>query len=188
MSDIDLAPVNVGKVARLAKAQKQFILFSRDGDHFIMTNAFMLRLKRHDAFLLQCKLEIEERGTWYEVTKEGTIGSGRRADPAKYMENYAKWITHADSDPPLLNTGITISEFNGGPCDVRLLAGADGYVAIQGDYLEMVPAPKDFRRGSEETVVIDGAHVIAKMSDAIWQENSFIVQLTETEADNEKEN
>ena len=37
MSDIDLAPVNVNKVTRLAKAQKQFILFSRDGDHFIKT-------------------------------------------------------------------------------------------------------------------------------------------------------
>lgn len=183
MSDIDLAPVNVVTVARLVKAQKQFILFSRDGDEFIMTASFMLRLRRYDAFLLQCKLEIEERGIWYEVTKEGTIGSGRRADPAQYIEMYAKWITHAASDPPLLNTGITISEFNGGPCDVRLLAGADGYVAIQGEYLTMVPAPKDFRRGSTETVVIDGAHVIAKMSDEIWRRNSFITRMNATEED-----
>ena len=64
MSDIDLAPVNVARVAREAKAAGQFILFSRGEDEFIMTAAFMLRLRRYDAFLLKSKLEIEQRGLW----------------------------------------------------------------------------------------------------------------------------
>ena len=177
MSDIDLAPVNVGKVAREAKAAGQFILFSRGGDNFIMTAAFMLRLRRYDAFLLKCKLEIEQGGLWYEKTKAGIVAAARKPEPAKYAAQYATWINKAANDAPLVNTGLTVNEYNGFPCEARLFAGAGGYVALRGGYLDMLEAAKDFRRAAGSVVVVDGAQVLAPMNDQIWETNSFIVRL-----------
>lgn len=176
MSDIDLAPVNVGKVAREAKAAGQFILFSRGGDNFIMTAAFMLRLRRYDAFLLKCKLEIEQGGLWYEKTKAGIVAAARKPEPGKYAAQYGAWVSKAANEAPLVNTGLTVSEYNGFPCEARLFAGAGGYVALRGEYLDMLEAAKDFRRSAGGVIVVDGAQVLAEMSDKIWKDNSFIVQ------------
>ena len=176
MSDIDLAPVNVGRVAREAKAAGQFILFSRGGDNFIMTAAFMLRLRRYDAFLLKCKLEIEQGGLWYEKTKAGIVAAARKPEPGKYAAQYGAWVNKAANDAPLVHTGLTVNEYNGFPCEARLFAGAGGYVALRGEYLDMLEAAKDFRRAAGGVIVVDGAQVLAEMSDKIWKDNSFIVQ------------
>ena len=175
MDENKLDFMNIKQVANMAKAAGQFILFDHEKAHYITTTHFMLQLRRRDAFLLQCKLEIEQRGIWYTETKKGLVGNSKKAELFQYVEKYVSWTGQAESSGESLTpTGILLQTFQDTPLNGQLYAGADGYTVIRADLLAMLhDTPKDLRRVGDN-VVINGRQVVAALQDVAWKDNPYI--------------
>ena len=73
MEDEELEPVNCAAAVRAIKDAGIFMLLDRDGCHYLVTEEFILQLRKKDAWKIQCKTETERRNVYY-VKKKGGMG------------------------------------------------------------------------------------------------------------------
>ena len=71
MEDEDLEPVNCAAAIRAIKDAGIFMLLDRDGCHYLVTEEFILQLRKKDAWKIQCKTETERRNVYYVKKKGG---------------------------------------------------------------------------------------------------------------------
>ncbi|WP_314904988.1 hypothetical protein [Selenomonas artemidis] len=176
-SEKELDFINVGKTAEAMKSAGFFIMFEHGGNHYAMTETFILRLRPRDAFRLQCKLEVECFGVWYQRVRGCTVTADRKAEIETYAAKYETLISEAlNRGETLTPTGLTVDSFNDCAVDAALFAGEHGYAAIRNRLLEMlgIGSPEIVRAG--DTVVVNGSQVIAVLNDPVWQENPYVAK------------
>lgn len=174
--------VNVGKVVRNLKDIGRFIQFDRDGEHYLLTDSFILRLRWADAFRIQCKTETEHRGVWYQTEKgKGFVESQHTADIDAYLEKYIGGIVEAE-DPvrSAEPTGLDITMYRDVPTSVMLFFNpTGGYIAVRRELMEMLKGSIRAIDMLPNAIVINGQFYVAAMQDAIWRENKFIRPMAE---------
>ena len=175
MEEEKIEPVNCAAVVRAVKDAGAFALMDWMGEHFVVTESFILMLRKRDAFKIQCKLEVEKRNCYYEKEKSKWVESGKLFDGAAVWEKYHSTILLAESKEELTPTGVAIIAYDSYPMNGILYAGADGYSLLRGDYLNMICTCLEIVRLGE-MVVINGSHIVALMVDDAWKQNSFVVQ------------
>lgn len=100
--------------------------------------------------------------------------SARDPDCDGVLEKYLSWIKQAEQGEILTPTGIAVVLYENTPMDGRLYAGADGYILVQGDYLNMIGNKLELVCIGD-MVMVNGCNVLTLMLDDAWQKNSFIV-------------
>jgi len=174
MEEEKLQPVKISAVVRAVKEQGVCMLIDRDDEYYLVTGNFILKLRRKDMWRIQCKLEIEKRNVYMGHTKEaGWVQTTTEPKCAEVVEKYISWIDRAAGIPLLSPTGVAVTMYNDIKMDGQLYAGADGFVLIRGDYLDMIPGKPELVR-LEDYVIVNDTHVITTMLDDAWQDNPYI--------------
>lgn len=176
MEDEKLEPVNCAAAVRAIKDAGIFMLLDRDACHYLVTEEFILQLRKKDAWKIQCKTETERRNAYYVKKKGGWKESSKIARPDDVLTRYESYISQAaNHGETLAATGITITSHNGLPMDGVLYAGKTGYALVNGDHLAILPGKIHLQRVGD-AVVAKGTQVLSLMQDTAWKENSFIMQ------------
>lgn len=175
MEEEKIEPVNCAAVVRAVKDAGHFMLLDRDGEHYIVTEYFMLHLRKRDAFRIQCKLEVEHRNVYYCRIKKKWVQANEAPHCDNVLERYQTWISQGRTGNELTPTGVAVVLYEDIPMDGRLYAGGDGYTLVRGDYLEMLGNTLELAR-TGDIITVNNCHVISVMQDDAWKDNSFIVQ------------
>lgn len=176
MEDEELEPVNCAVAVRAIKDAGIFMLLDRDGCHYLVTEEFILQLRKRDAWKIQCKTETERRNVYYVKKKGGWEESPKIANPDAVLVRYESYISQAaNRGEPLAATGITITSHEGIQMAGVLYAGETGYALVNGEHLAMLLG-KIYLQRVGDAVVANGTQVLSLMQDTAWKENSFIVQ------------
>jgi hypothetical protein len=176
MEDEELEPVNCAVAVRAIKDAGIFMLLDRDGCHYLVTEEFILQLRKKDAWKIQCKTETERRNVYYVKKKGGWEESPKIANPDAVLVRYESYISQAaNRGEPLAATGITITSHEGIQMAGVLYAGETGYALVNGEHLAMLLG-KIYLQRVGDAVVANGTQVLSLMQDTAWKENSFIVQ------------
>lgn len=124
--DERIGATNVAAAVRAIKHQGLFMMFDRDNTHYLATRQFFLKLRTRDAWRIQCRLEIEHRGRWYQKFEGHFYESDRKPEIEKFIEIYEGWLQRASVD--IAPIGLTLEKFG-----ARLFAGDGGYTAIDSE-------------------------------------------------------
>ena len=175
MEEEKIKQVNCAAVVRAVKDAGCFMLLDRDDGHYLVTEYFMLRLRKRDAFRIQCKLEVEHRNVYYYRIKSKWVQSAKKANCDESLETYLSWVAQGQIGKILNPTGVAVVLYEDVPMDGRLYAGEDGYTLVRGDYLEMLGETRELVRVGD-MIIVNGCHVLAIMQDDAWRANEYIIQ------------
>lgn len=171
--------VNTAKVAKQAKQAGEFMLVKCDSGNLLLTGQFVLSLSEEQFWSVRCKLEVPRLGEWFlQGKKDGLFKSEREPDIAGWENRYNNWLNSANHEKQLTNTLIQLS-------DCYIYTDGLTYVAIKQERIGMMAYSEDLRR-SDNMVVIDGVHVIAPMTDRVWQVNNWLRRLPGMDIEKEK--
>lgn len=175
MEEEKIEQVNCSGVVRAVKDAGMFMLLDREGGHYLVTEYFMLHLRKRDAFRIQCKLEVEHRNVYYCRIKSKWVQSSKQPSIDDILETYQSWTAQSKTGEILTPTGVAVVLYEDMPMDGRLYAGGGGYTLVRGDYLEMLGETRELVRVGD-MIIINDCHVVSIMHDDAWKNNSFIVQ------------
>lgn len=174
MEEEKLDAVHISAVVRAVKEQGVCMLMDMDEEHYLVTGNFILKLRRRDAWRIQCKLEIEKRNVYCGYTKEaGWVQSNKPADCHAVLEKYLSWVNQAANNWEASPTGVAVILYDGYPMDGRLYYDKDGFTLIRGDYLDMLDNKLSLARAGD-MVVVNEAHILSILPDDAWAYNKFI--------------
>ena len=179
----EIPSVKTSAVARAVKEIGQFMLMDIDEGCFLVTERFILQLKRRDAWRIQCKLGGERRKIYYNKVKSNWIPSDKKPDCRGILENYISIVgqSMAETAEVLSPTGLAVVLYRGMPMDGRLYAGMDsGFTLVQGDYLDMLGECTSLIRVGD-FVIANGFYALSLLWDAAWAENPYIKQMKQIE-------
>ena len=96
MQEKEIPSVKTSAVARAVKEIGQFMLMDMDEGCFLVTERFILQLKRRDAWRIQCKLEVERRNIYYNKIKSNWVPSDKKPDHRRILEKlyFHRWSVH----------------------------------------------------------------------------------------------
>ena len=114
--DERIGATNIAAAVRAIKHQGLFMMFDRDEAHYIATRQFFLRLRTRDAWRIQCRLEIEHRGRWYQKIEGHFYESDRKPEIEKFLIMYQGWMQKETHQ--IAPIGLTLEKFG-----ARLFAG-----------------------------------------------------------------
>ena len=139
MEDEELEPVNCAVAVRAIKDAGIFMLLDRDGCHYLVTEEFILQLRKKDAWKIQCKTETERRNVYYVKKKGGWEESPKIANPDAVLVRYESYISQAaNRGEPLAATGIIV------PLEIDGFS-IDGLREVESRVLEARAAGHDVR-------------------------------------------
>ena len=175
--------VDTARVAKQVKKAGEFMLMKCDSGNLLFTGQFVLSLSIEQFWSVRCKLEVPELGKWYiHTNKDGLFKQERDSELEKWEQMYNNWLNYADPDKHLTKTLLELMGCN-------LYTDGTTYIAVKQERIGMMAYSEDLQM-SGNMVVIDGVHIIAPMSDSIWQNNSWLRILPgmyiEKEAEDEK--
>ena len=170
--DERIGATNVAAAVRAIKHQGLFMMFDRDNTHYLATRQFFLKLRTRDAWRIQCRLEIEHRGRWYQKFEGNFYESDRKPEIEKFIEIYEGWLQRASVD--IAPIGLTLEKFG-----ARLFAGDGGYTAIDSELLAMVDIDQEETtiRRAGNLVIIDDTQVLGIINDEETRQNAFLVNI-----------